>query len=456
MQDAVNTVPGAERPKIFLFFSQPEITELLRYALDSYFDCEICAFASPKDLLTGLKDGSPALVVIDGAREDAAAVLEALHSLKLDLVVHHQKKEAPAVDGLQLAGLFNEQELLPGITALLKQKGIAAKDSSQAEANPHLPFFRVGIPLLLRTSPLVADVFIRLSPLKYVKLFHANDHFGEEDMQKYQQQKKVDFFYVRQEDSAKITEKLNEALESLLKQIPLPQKVSTAVSQATIETIHSLVSQVGFTPEVQKLVKNGIDLVMKEMYASPSLSSILNNLDIDREKYISAHSHLLAEVSCALSIAMKWDSEMTFRKLTMAALLHDMGLSNQKLARVKDLKELGERMKEFSSAEAEDYKYHSRRASVLVKGFKEVPADVDKIIGQHHENPMGTGFPEALTHVHIHPLASLMMVAHDLVDWVLDHQPGEPDTMAFLEAYAEKYKIGNFRKLLKALYALQS
>ena len=54
----------------------------------------------------------------------------------------------------------------------------------------------------------------------------------------------------------KVTGKLNETLEALLKQIPLPQTVSTAVSQATIDTIHSLVSQVGFTPEVQKLVKN--------------------------------------------------------------------------------------------------------------------------------------------------------------------------------------------------------
>ena len=27
--------------------------------------------------------------------------------------------------------------------------------------------------------------------------------------------------------------------------------------------------------------------------------------------------------------------------------------------------------------------------------------------------------------------------------------------MAFIEAHAEKYKIGNFRKLLKALYSLQ-
>lgn len=453
MQEAGKTAAGAERPKIFLFFSQPDIIELLTFALDSYFACVVQAFSTPKELLDTLKSSQPLLVVVDGARDDAAAVLEALKSVAANVIVHHQKKIQPDVDGLKLAGLYNEQELLPGITAFLKQKNLKPRDLSKTDGNPTYPYFRVGIPLLLRTNPLVADVYIRLSALKYVKLFHAGASFGKEDLEKYHGQKKVDFFYVRQEDADKITGKLNEALENLLKQIPLPQSVSTAVSQATIDTLHSLVNQVGFTPEVQKLVKNGVELVLKEMYASPSLSSILKNLDLDREKYISSHSHMLAEVSCALSIAMKWDSDMTFRKLTMAALLHDMGLSNQKLARVKDLSELAKAG--FTPSENEDYRSHSKRAAVLAKGLKELPADVDKIIGQHHELPMGTGFPEGLTHVHIHPLASLMMVAHDLVDWVLDRQPGEPNMMEFLEAYAEKYKTGNFRKLLKALYALQ-
>jgi hypothetical protein len=46
-------------------------------------------------------------------------------------------------------------------------------------------------------------------------------------------------------------------------------------------------------------------------------------------------------------------------------------------------------------------------------------------------------------------------VSHDLVDWVIDHKGGEPDVEGFIEAHAEKYKIGNFRKILKALYSLQ-
>lgn len=448
--------PSAERLKLILLFSNAEIMELLSFALGNYFHCEVKTTANATEAAAALQSGKTDLLIIDGAREDATAALNAAKAAGCKVAVHHQKKIAPTISGLDLAGVFNEPELLGGIAGILKALGGTAKNPAMAESNPSYPYFRVGIPLLLQTNPLVADIFIRLSDVKYVKLFHKGASFGPEEVENYQGKKKLDYLYVRQEDAENITATLNEALEKLLKLVPLPQSISTPVSLATIDTIHSLVNQVGFTPEVQRLVKNNIDLVLKEMYASPSLSSILKNMEIDREKYIASHSHMLAEVACALSIAMKWDSETTFKKLTMAALLHDMSLSNQKLARIKDTKELDSRKSEFQSGDFDEYRSHTKRAATLVKGLKEVPADVDKMILQHHELPMGTGFPDALTHVHIHPLASLIMVAHDLVDWVIDHPGGDgPDMMAFIEAHAEKYKIGNFRKLLKALYSLQ-
>lgn len=454
-EPAIAPSPSPERLKIFLFFSNSETSGLLSFALESHFLCDVKAFSTGAEAIAALQGEKPALLVVDGTRDDSSVVLEAAKTAACKAAVLHSLKKAPTVAGLDLAGVFNEAELLPGISEALKLLGAAPLNAEMAESVPAYPYFRVGVPLLLKTNPLVSDIFIRLSELKYVKLFHQGASFGTEDVQKYQVQKKVDFFYVRRADADQITTKLNGALEELLKQDALPQEVSTPMAVAATETIHSLVNQVGFTPEVQRLVKNNSDLVLKEMYASPSLGSILQNMQLDREKYIASHSHMLAEVSCALSIAMKWDSETSFKKLTMASLLHDMSLTNQKVARIKDLSELEKRRGEFKPAEIEEYKTHTRRASILIKGMKEVPADVDKIIAQHHEMPMGTGFPDQLTHVHIHPLASLIMVAHDLVDWVIDQPAGKPDVVPFIEAHMDKYKVGNFRKLLKALYALQ-
>jgi HD-GYP domain-containing protein (c-di-GMP phosphodiesterase class II) len=454
-QDAAAPSLSAERLKIFLFFTHADITNLLSLALDSYFQCEVKSFPTAAEAATALQKEKPHLLVADTHREDSSSVLEAAKAAQCKVAAYHQKKQAITIKGLDVAGVFSEPELLQGVSQALKQMGGVAKNTAMADADPTYPFFRVGIPLLLKTDPLVSDVFIKLSELKYVKLFHKGASFGQEEVQKYHGQKKIEYFYVRREEAEQITGKVNDTLEKLLAMNTLPQEVSSPASVTAIDTMHSLVNQVGFTPEVQKLVKNNVDVVLKEMYASPSLDAILKNMHLGKDKYIAAHSHMLAEVACALSIAMKWDSETTFKKLTMGALLHDMAITNQKLAKIKDLKELEERRSEFKLAEIEEYKSHSKRALILVKGMKELPADVDKIIGQHHEMPMGTGFPDGLTHVHIHPLASLMMVAHDLVDWVMDHPAGNPDVVGFIEAHAEKFKAGNFKKLLKALYALQ-
>jgi len=456
MQEPANKGgPGGEKPRVFLCFTSAEITDLLAFALDRHFDVELRSFTTAKDLLAALQNGPPSLLAIDGTREETSVLLEAAVATQVKTVIHHPKKQAPSVEGVNLVGVFNEPELLPGISEALRSLGAGIKNADHAASNPTYPYFRVGVPLLLRTNPLVADVFLKLSELKYIKLFHKGAGFSSEDVAKYHAAKKIEHFYIMATEADGVTAKLNEALEQLLREVPLPVAVSTQVSMATIDTVHSLVNQVGFTPEVQRLVKNNVELVIQEMYGSPSLAAILSNLNLDREKYIASHSHMLAEVTCAMSIAMKWDSDVSFKKITMAALMHDMGLSNQKLARVKDLKELNDRSSEFNPSEAEDYRSHPRRAAVMIKGMKEVPADVDKIILQHHELPMGTGFPEAINHVHIHPLASLMMVAHDLVDWVIDHPGPDPLVEAFIEAHADKYKIGNFRKILKALYSLQ-
>src|SRR5262249_22649521 len=117
---------------------------------------------------------------------------------------------------------------------------------------------------------------------------------------------------------------------------------------------------------------------------------------------------------------------------------------------VKDVKELENRKEEFSADQIDEYKNHSKRAAVLIQGMKEVPADVDKIVYQHHEEPRGTGFPEAVGHTHIHPLAGTMMVAHDLIDWLIAH-PGQLDLQAFLAVYRDKYQPGIFKKIIKAL-----
>lgn len=441
---------SAIQPKsVLVFFGSPEISELLCFSIESRFHCRVTAYATAADTVISFKTSRYDLAVLDHSLEDGMLVFEQVQAAKVPFVLFHPEGLSPAVRGPKLKA-HREAELLPAVVGALAEIQAPAR-STEGQAG-EAPFTAMSLGLLRKVNPQAADLFIRLSALKFVRIFNAGSSFTEEDERKYAL-KKVRSFFVRNDAVEGVAARVNTLLEGLLK-VKRPKEEAGPLQVESIEVMHELVKQVGFTPEVQKLVKNNMSLVVKEMQDSPSLSSVLKNMEINKDKYIAAHSQMLAEVSCALAIAMEWGSDMSLKKIAMAALLHDMCLSDNKLCAVKDLKELSARKAEFDLGKQQEYQEHSKKAAVLIQGMKEVPADVDKIVYQHHELPRGTGFPEAVGHTHIHPLAACLIVAHDLVDWLIDHG-GQVDMPAFFAAHEEKFQQGVFKKILKAMKDLK-
>jgi hypothetical protein len=107
----------------------------------------------------------------------------------------------------------------------------------------------------------------------------------------------------------------------------------------------------------------------------------------------------------------------------------------------------------FSAKAIQDYRSHPKRGAFLVSQMKELGGEVDKIILQHHEHPVGSGFPDALKASHISPLTSVFIVAHDLVDYAFDHD-GKIDIEDFIGGNETKLQAGNFKKVLKGLLSM--
>ncbi|MGE0617041.1 MAG: HD-GYP domain-containing protein, partial [Bacteriovoracia bacterium] len=177
------------------------------------------------------------------------------------------------------------------------------------------------------------------------------------------------------------------------------------------------------------------------------------------KRYIPSHSGLIAQISCTLAVAMEWHSETTFYKLNLAAFLHDITLDNHALAAIRTMDELNARRDQFKPQEYKDFQNHAMRAAELARQFNEVPPDVDSIIAQHHEQPDGSGFPRGLTHTHISPLGALFIVAHDLISFVFE-KGGPSNIDLFLQEFLiltkDRYAVGNFKKIHKALGAIQT
>ena len=80
----------------------------------------------------------------------------------------------------------------------------------------------------------------------------------------------------------------------------------------------------------------------------------------------------------------------------------------------------------------------------------EIPSDVDIIVLQHHERPNGTGFPKGLRSNQIAPLASVFIVAHDIVDQ-LTATAGQFDLKKFVKNTEALYQNATFKKIWKTL-----
>ncbi|MGZ3689584.1 MAG: HD-GYP domain-containing protein, partial [Bdellovibrionota bacterium] len=225
-----------------------------------------------------------------------------------------------------------------------------------------------------------------------------------------------------------------------------------------LDSVQEMGQRLGFTEEVQKATRTHVLETIAAVKSTPRLSAILGQLRRDQEKYISSHSMLLAHVSCALATQIDWKSDTTFQKLTLAAFLHDISIKNQALARIDSLKELERERSRFTDTEVKTFKLHPIAGAEIAKNFKEIPPDVDAIIIQHHERPDGSGFPRGLNNIRIGPLATVFIVAHDLVDFLFETDSESLDSLdldEFVQRNAKTYQFINFRKVLSAIPKLK-
>lgn len=310
-------------------------------------------------------------------------------------------------------------------------------------------FSRIKTNLLLDASPLNADIYIRLSAQKYIRLFAKGDPFEKEDLEKYLTNKKVEYLYVKNNETSEFIAKLDNLIQNLLANEEVQGVELTNESINITQTVFDLAKKVGFTPEIQNAVKSNADVLIKSMNGNKKMTSLLGRLKKNPDQYIAIHSNIVAQMSCSIAEAMGWKSDTTFKKITIASLLHDVMLNDQEIAKIQTLNELEKHKVNFIDADVKDFPNHPAKAASEAKLFSEIPADVDSIISQHHERPDGSGFPRKLTSSQISPLAALFIVAHDLVNDLMTNENFTLDT--FMESRKEMYPTGNFKKAYLAI-----
>jgi len=314
-------------------------------------------------------------------------------------------------------------------------------------------FIQITTKTLVLRRPLKADVYLRLAPGRYCKRFRAADGFDAADLDRAVLNKGIDHLYIRKDQAQALIEAKGQDYEQVVTDPNASDKAAREAASESLEIVHDLVTKLGFTQAVQDLTRKTVALTMKAMGASPQLTSVLGRLRVNEGKYLSSHSIMSAEVACAIAHRIGWGTASTFMKLTLAGLLHDLALTDNRLARMRHLGDVHE-SNGFSEADFIAFKAHPGRAAEYARHFHEIPGGVDLIVEQHHERSQGNGFPRGLGYTQIAPLACVFIVAHELLEYFLDRVPTN-DRANMIELFlVEKsalYSDGMFGKIFSSM-----
>ena len=121
------------------------------------------------------------------------------------------------------------------------------------------------------------------------------------------------------------------------------------------------------------------------------------------DNYTYIHSINVDVLSVITGIALGL-TDIQLRKLSQAALLHDLG-------KTCIPKEILNKPGTLTEAEFEHIKSHPRYGYELLKNNDNIPSVVRNAVYSHHENEDGTGYPRGLTADKIHCFAKIIHIA---------------------------------------------
>ncbi len=234
------------------------------------------------------------------------------------------------------------------------------------------------------------DLYIRINPNRYIMLFKRGDQISLGRLKWYRDEKKLDFLYFKTKDRSKYVQYMNLLAEKLLR-VPgknLVQKVTVVknLTEKFIEDIYKEGIQPQLVDEGIKICENIHSMITKEK----KLFKLASKMH-DKYPTIYSHSFLVVFFSTMTCKALDWSSPYTMQKVSLGAMLHDIGKVNI------DPYIMSLKIGELSKVQFEEYKKHPEAGVELVGNFKLVTGEVKQIIHQHHELADGSGFPQGIS-----------------------------------------------------------
>ncbi len=143
---------------------------------------------------------------------------------------------------------------------------------------------------LISMSPLKADIYLRLSRERFIKILQSGDVFDEADLRKYRDDKGLEHLYLREGDLGILIQKAEEGLDELKRQgvPPTPTQVSK-FHHVTYSLLKDVGDQIGISADMQRLTKKQVGATVDSIQHNWRVSTFLKELSREGG-YLAWHS----------------------------------------------------------------------------------------------------------------------------------------------------------------------
>lgn len=443
---------------VLILENNREIREVIVFALELEFGARVHEASDAEEAEKILREIRNLDVVISDAwinRESVIPVLEKVRKASPGacLIVYTDLKvdKDPRFSALKTFITIDKPVILRGIVDNVR-KWMETEERRKLEIKGD--FCRLRIGLILNTGSLDCDLYIQINETKYVRISRKEEPFVKEDFERYASLG-VEYLYLKKKDAEMVLGRLTADLSRFASQSDL---VATdwiraeRILASTQEAIVEVSAKLGFDQKVYQAVEASVKLALEVIKPLPTVMNLVKDFHAHQANYAWSHSVILGLVSCGIASRIEsLEAKNSQFRLTLAALLHDLALRKPALARLDRSDVFPSEMVKLDPADVEDIKTHSGRMAELAKTIPNVPPETVTIILEHHERPDGRGYPSEKKGSEVGILSAIMIVAHDLVDFIFENSQRSWTLEEFLRLAKNYYEVGNYKKVIEAL-----
>ena len=339
---------------------------------------------------------------------------------------------------------IEKPDVISGIEKLFK---IIKDENPIHEPSATSKFHPIPVHYLNLFEQIPVDIFIKLSDSKYVKCYKKGDSFTGLDKSKLKDKSVTRLFIESSSDKIGTNEIIQAAIINIFKkkEVSLEEKLSNNYYQ-----LSNMIKFMGMTPELSKTIKISIHESTQYILKSDVLKDSWKKLAL-KGNFPAKLYTLQCFICGAILKKQTWNSEHSLLKLTMASLLQDLSIEEIELMEIYDYDEFKKIQPTLSSYLVKNYLDHPLKAKELAAQISDLPLDIEKILLEQHETPLGTGFPKGISASQLNPLSCLFIISGFTARYMLRNEANFNVQMLLGELTNRGFRNGNFKESFEVI-----